>query len=434
MAKKLLLQYGIEIGNFVDLYHIVSCRLDQNIYYYDESEGIYKLIDSVELSKLASDYLENSGTQLEWCDYHMKMMMKYAKTKAPYFRRMGGVNALVLNNGTFYVKDMKLHEHSPKYKAIAKLNFDYNPNALCPVTEMFLRTMADGNENLYITLWEVIGYVAMRSLRARKAFVLSSPGGSGKSQYLRLLAEFASKEHTSYLSINSINSEKAFDRIDLLNSHLNITQELSKKEADLNTFFSANVKKAVTLEEIDAEQKFGKKIYFEPKFVMVVASNYIPTFSSMPSESILRRIVFINITKVLKYEEQDLDLFKKIKKELSGVFNKAIHYYEILKENNFVFAIEEESRAFVKAKINEQYPMYSFVTEMIEACPGHKVYYSELQNVYRRWAEERDIFVTLDSNSLSKELKNAIEEQNISVQPKKTNGNRCLVGIKIKNI
>lgn len=80
MAKKVIRQYGIEIENFVDLYHIVSCRLDQNIYYYDEVEGIYKLIDSVELSKLASDYLENSGTELDWCDHHMNIMMKYAKT------------------------------------------------------------------------------------------------------------------------------------------------------------------------------------------------------------------------------------------------------------------------------------------------------------------------------------------------------------------
>lgn len=432
MGEKKIVDYSAEVIDFVDTYDIVSCRLDGTIYHYDASAGIYVPADDVQFSKLASDFLNFHSTELHWNDTNMRLLMRYARTMAPYYRRMGEKKVLVLNNGTFHLKDMRLHAHSPKNRAIAKLDFDYDPDANCPVTDAFLKTMADGNENVYLTLWQLLGYVAMRSKRARKAFIIASSGGSGKSQYLRLLSEFACKAYTTYLSIESINdTRKSFDRLPLLNSHLNITQELSKKDGDLNTFFSENVKKAVTLEEIDAEFKFGEKVYFVPDFILVVASNFTPSFSSMPSESILRRIVFINITKVLSYQEQDPDLFVKIKKELSGVFNKAIEAYRILKNNKFVFAVEEESRALLKAKVNERYPMYSFVKDKIEICPGNRVYYSDLQDAYRSWAEEKDIFATLDSKSLSKELKNAIDAQHIPVESGKSNGNRYLSGIKI---
>lgn len=432
MADKKFIDYQYEVKHFVDIYGIVSCQLDQTVYFYDDTSGIFRPTDDVQLSKLASDYLTHYTADMVWTDSNMKILVRYAKTMAPYYERMGAKKVLVLNNGTFHIKDMMLHKHSPKNKAIAKLDFDYDPCALCPVTDSFFKTMANGNQRIYISLWQILGYVAMQSRQARKAFIIASPGGSGKSQYLRLLSEFACKEYTTYLSIETINdTKKAFDRLPLLNSHLNITQELSKKDGDLNTFFSENVKKAVTCEEIDAEFKFGRTVYFVPDFVLVVASNFTPSFSSMPSESILRRIVFINITKVLKYEEQDPNLFVKIRKELSGVFNKAIEYYQMLKDNNFVFAVEEESRALLKEKVNEKYPMYSFIKDKIEICPGEKVYYSDLQDAYRTWAEEKDIYVTLDSKSLSKELKHAIDEQHIPIESRKSNGNRYLSGIKL---
>lgn len=316
-----------EIKKFVDAYGIVSCKRNQQIYAYDASLGIYIPLDDIELSKLVDDFIDSGQTELYWCDYNISVIKKYARTKAPYYESMGRPGRIVFSNGTFHFKDMRLHKHSPKNRAIARLPVNYDETAECPTFERFISQMADGNKNLEKTLYEICGYVAVGSKKANKLVILVSSGGSGKSVFIKVLELLAGKKYTSHLSIADINNaQKAFNRMKLLDSRLNVIHELDAKE-NLNSIFGANVKKIVSGEEISAEKKFGDFIEFLSKISMIViASNHCPTFDSMPSESIRRRFFILNITKTFSFREQDPDLFKKIEAELSGVFNKALEY------------------------------------------------------------------------------------------------------------
>lgn len=430
MAKEISI--GPEIQTFVDTYNVVSCKQTQQIYFYDETTGLYRPVDEVELSKLVDDFIESGASALEWSDNNMTVIMKYVKTKAPYYETMGRPGRYVFTNGTFHLKDMKLYKHSPKDRAISGLPVMYDPKATCPTFERFISQMADGNANLEKTLYEICGYVAMGSQRACKLVILVSSGGSGKSVFLKVLAELAGVENTSSLSISEINNpNRAFDRFDLLQSRLNVVHELGEKET-LNSIFSANVKKIVSGEEISCEKKFGARISFVPKISMIViASNHCPTFESMPSESIRRRFLILNITKTFSFAEQDPNLFKKIKAELAGVFNKSLEYYRILEDDDFVFASEEDSKQFVDNQIIETFPMYHFVNEHIVAKPGHKLFNSELREKYIEWASEYDVEVTMDKKSLMKMLSTAIKAHHFPFTRGKDNGERYLQGIDI---
>ena len=328
------------------------------------------------------------------------------------------------------MKDMKLYKHSPKDRAISRLPVQYDPNATCPTFERFISQMANGNANLEKTLYEICGYVTVGCQRSCKLVILVSSGGSGKSVFLKVLEELVGKEYSSSLSIAEINNKnRAFDRIALLNSRLNVVHELDEKET-LNSIFSANVKKIVSGEEISCEKKFGARISFLPKISMiVVASNHCPIFESMPSESIRRRFFILNITRTLSFAEQDPDLFFKIRQELSGVFNKALEYYKVLKDDKFIFASEEESKKFIDQQILDSYPMYQFVSQHIVAKPGHKLPNALLREKYTEWAKENEVDVTMDQKSLMKQLANTIKECHFAYTRGKDNGERYLEGI-----
>ncbi len=425
--------FSSEIQAFVDTYTIVSCKQTQQVYVYNQKTGIFIPVDEIEISKLVDEYIDSGMSALDWSDTNMSVIMKYIKTKAPYYETMGRPGRIVFNNGTFHLKDMKLHKHSPKDRAISRLPVDYDPDATCPIFEQFVAQMADGNSNLEKTLFEISSYVAMGSRRASKLAILVSVGGSGKSVYLRTLELLVGKAYTSNLSISEINNPtRAFDRCALLESRLNIVHELGEKET-LNSIFSANVKKIVSGEEISCEKKFGARISFVPRISMIViASNHCPIFERIPSESIRRRFIILNITRTFSFAEQDPDLFEKIKTELAGIFNKALEYYRILEEDNFVFASEEESRQFIDQQIIETFPMYQFVTKHVVAKPGHKLSNTLLRQKYTEWANEHEIDVTVDTKSLMKMLANTIKACHFPFTRGKNNGERYLQGIDYK--
>lgn len=423
-----------EIQGFVDTFRISSCKQTQQIYAYNPLTGIHEPVDEVELSKMIDDYINSGMSALDWTDHHMTVIMKYIRTKAPYYETMGKRGVTVMKNGSFHWKDAKLHKHSPKDRAIASLEVDYDPNAKCPIFDRFISTLANGDSNLEMTLFQIAGCVASHSLKARRLVTLVSSGGSGKSVYLKILEALSGAPYTSNLSISEINNpNRAFDRCALLNSRLNVIHELDSNET-LNSIFSANVKKIVSGEDISCERKFGARITFTPAISMIlVASNHCPTFESMPSESIRRRLLILNITKTLSPAEQDPDLFKKIKEnEMPGIFNKAVYYYQMLKENNFVFASEADSRAFVDEKIIDSFPMYFFVTKHIVVKPGHKLFNDFTRQKYIEWAAKNDIDVPLDKSSLMKKLESTIQKCHLPFLRGKDNGERYLMGIDFK--
>lgn len=433
MEKDDEVDYQNEIEVFISTFQICYCKTTKEVYAYSDSTGLYSSVDEVELCRLVCEYINLYSKQLVWSDYNISLIYKYVKMYAPFCESMGNSNKVVFRNGTFNLKKGKLFKHSPNNLAIERIDADYDPTATCPMFDRLVKDMADGNRNIEKTLYEIAGYVVYGCKRACKLVVLTSVGGSGKSVFLKVLEELVGKKYTSHLSLKEINNpNKAFDRFYLLDSRLNVVQELDDKET-LNSIFSANVKKIVSGEEISCEIKFGKRITFIPNISMIiVASNHVPAFESMPSESIMRRFLILNITKTLNHEEQDPDLFQKIKEELAGVFNRALEYYDILKREDFVFASEEDSNEYVNKQILESFPMYSYVKENVVAKPGNRIKNSELRESYKEWADENDVAISLNLSSVTKELERAIRDCHFNFKTGKSNGERYLEGIDLR--
>ena len=416
---------GELISDFCTSFRICYCRSEDRAYQYDG--GVFKPLLQSDINRLIDIFIAEN--ELEWDPKFFDNTSKHIQTKATCIEKMGAPKGyVILQNGVFKVGNMSLVPHSAKFHAISALPFDYDPDAECPVFDDFIADIANGNVAMEDSLIELLGYAAAGYQKAGKLFLFCGQGANGKSVFIDLMGLLVGKELSRTLSVAELNGDKAFDRAGLQNARLVKIHELGKKTT-FEDIFDANIKKAVTGEEIDSEMKFRQKMYFKPSFNIVIASNYFPQMGTMPSESVLRRLFVLNFTGTFTGDRCDPDILKKMSRELPGIFNRAMEGLERLKKKKFVFSAQAESDRFMKRQVNENFPLYGFVREKIKAQVGSKELYKELNDAYRQWAGDNGLWI--DEGDISVKLRNTLKACHIPIESFKSNGDRGLVGIKI---
>ena len=123
--------------------------------------------------------LKSAATLLRYC-------VKRVYEEFPVNSRL-----IVFQNGTLEVDTGRFRENSPADLATSALGINYNPNHKeMPCTKRFLKTIADGDDDLYELMLQVIGYILSNDIRAKSFFYLEGVGDAGKSRFCDLIASF----------------------------------------------------------------------------------------------------------------------------------------------------------------------------------------------------------------------------------------------------
>lgn len=90
-------------------------------------------------------------------------------------------NLIVFPNGTLEVDTGRFRENSPGDLATSALAINYDPdNMSMPWTDYFLKTIANGDDDLYILMLQVIGYILSNDIRAKSFFILKASATQGR--------------------------------------------------------------------------------------------------------------------------------------------------------------------------------------------------------------------------------------------------------------
>lgn len=329
---------------------------------------------------------------------------------------------IAFRNGLLNIYTNEFVEFTHEHIITNKIDWDYNPNAYHELTDKTLNRIACQDENIRSLLEEMVGYCMFRRNELGKAFILTGSGSNGKSTFLNMLKNMLGKRNVSSLDLKKLNDR--FSTVMMYGKLANVGDDISEEFVT----DSADFKKIVTGETIDAEQKGQPKFEFEPYVKLLFSANNIPRIGKgKDSTAILRRLIIVPFN--ARFNSSDPDYVPFIGDKLKN--QEAIEYLiklgidglkRVLETRNFT--VSEKIQREIEDYEEENNPIIGFFRETeryeIENEPTNEVY--KKYTVY--CAENNNHPVT--KIAFSKEVKKYFD---FEIVDRKINGKKCRVFI-----
>lgn len=194
-----------------------------------------------------------------------------------------------LRNGMLDLKTMELHPHSPEYRSINQIPFDYNPTKVSDsVVTDFLSGVIPDSDDMEMFL-QYGGYCLTTDVHCQKFLIISGDGGLGKSVLLRMMQWVLGKDNYSSMTLQNLNDR--FSPAFLLGRLVNIYADLPSTDMQ-----EVHGIKTITGEDtVRAEWKGGAVFFFHPYCKLLFSANQIPKSRDDKTGAYYRRMMVLKI-------------------------------------------------------------------------------------------------------------------------------------------
>lgn len=179
---------------------------------------------------------------------------------------------------------------------------DWNPDAVCDTVDNTLFKLANGDDETYGSLLEVMGVCMYRSNEFTQSAILLGEGSNGKSTYIRMITNLLGRENISSLDLSMMG--KQFLTGQLAGKLANLGDDISNEfqRGDILAIF----KKVVDGNRIYADVKGSAGFEFEPYSTLVFSANEFPRLADY-SDGMMRRLFPVEFTARFKKTDADYD-------------------------------------------------------------------------------------------------------------------------------
>jgi putative DNA primase/helicase len=264
-------------------------------------------------------------------------------------------------NGVLDLNTMTLVDSSPDHGFKYVLPFEFDPLASCPRFEQFLQEVTLGQSELSNVLIEFMGYALLGIDPAvgQKALILHGEGSNGKSVFIEVLRLLAGKNNYSTLSMgHEIN--KLENRYQLSGKLFNVSEETPSGAMMDSSIFKALVSGG----EVQARKLYCDSYSMKNYAKIIMACNTLPTINDL-SHGMIRRLLIVPFDALFDATNRDVHLLDKLKKELSGIFNRAVTGRDRFIKNGDMFSESKQMDDVVEEYVENN---DSILTWMIENC------------------------------------------------------------------
>ena len=260
-------------------HHII--RINNQLHLY--KDGIYVSgVENIEAVMIQHLPQLNRSKRQEVLAYLDILIRENTQASPPHF--------IAFRNGVYNVLDDSFNPFNPEHVITNMIPWDWNPNAYYELTDEIMNNISVHDEAVRSLLEEMIGSCLYRSnaLAGGKAFILTGTGANGKSTFLDMVKCLLGFRNISVLDLKKLNDR--FSTVMMFGKCANIGDDIS----DEFVVDTAEFKKIVTGQSIDAEQKGQPKFNFEPYCKLLFSANNIPRIGKgRDSGAILRRLVIV---------------------------------------------------------------------------------------------------------------------------------------------
>ena len=343
-------------------------------------------------------------------------------------------NIIVFENGTLEVKSGFFRQNSPADLVNSALGISYDPDCKkMPYTKRFLKTIADGDDDLYERLLQVIGYILSNDIRAKSFFYLEGVGDAGKSRFCDLIASFFpvnGSNKVARIALQDLGGKFALSN--LVNAKLNISEDLP--DAPLSPQTVSRIKMISDGDRLEAEAKYTQAFTFRPLCKLLFASNH-PLRLKEYDAAFVNRVVYIPFTHPIPKEEQDPYILEKMRKELPALFNRAFAAYKRLVANQYVWAGSDYFKPQIATtnssiSVDKEYVLRQFIESCCILDDNSTTATSELQAAYNLFCSKNS-YSPVQGDRFSRELFAVLPDNILRV--KIGNQRRGFKGIRLKS-
>lgn len=342
---------------------------------------------------------------------------------------------IVFENGTLEVKSGFFRQNSPADLVNSALGISYDPDCKkMPYTKRFLKTIADGDDDLYERLLQVIGYILSNDIRAKSFFYLEGVGDAGKSRFCDLIASFfpvSGSNKVARIALQDLGGKFALSN--LVNAKLNISEDLP--DAPLSPQTVSRIKMISDGDRLEAEAKYTQAFTFRPLCKLLFASNH-PLRLKEYDAAFVNRVVYIPFTHPIPKEEQDPYILEKMRKELPALFNRAFAAYKRLVANQYVWSGSDYFKPEIATtnssiSVDKEYVLRQFIESCCILDDNSTTATSELQAAYNLFCSKNS-YSPVQGDRFSRELFAVLPDNILRV--KIGNQRRGFKGIRLKSV
>ena len=235
-----------DVNYLTEKYEFVTLIETDQIYYYDNSQGIY--IPGGEIfikSELAAMHAYSPTYQISEIINTIK-----ARTYINKKEFDSKIEWITCENCMINLLTGEITEHSSEFLTTIRIPVIYDKDATCPKIMKFLREIIFDERDVD-TILDFIAYCLWREMKFQNFLILNGEGRNGKSTLCGLI--------TAILGINNVENQ-SLDQ--LLNNRFSSSQlngKLANIDADLSKDISKNIgmlKKLTGNDRISAEEKY----------------------------------------------------------------------------------------------------------------------------------------------------------------------------------
>ena len=336
-------------------------------------------------------------------------------------------NFIAFRNGVYNIDDDTFNSFSPEYVITNMIPWDWNPYAYFELTDQILNNISVHDQDIRSLLEEMIGSCLYRSnaLAGGKAFILTGTGANGKSTLLDMVKRMLGVRNASVLDLKKLNDR--FSTVMMFGKLANIGDDIS----DEFVVDTAEFKKIVTGQSIDAEQKGQPKFNFEPYCKLLFSANSIPRIGKgRDSGAILRRLVIVPFNARFTPDSPDYKPFigdeLKCQESMEYLIQLGLHGLKrILNTNQYTTneAMQEELQEYEESNN----PIIGFFREAEnDEVKIEDEVTSVVYRKYNEWCLSNSL-QPLSNGEFSKQVKKHFD---FKIADRRVNGKKCRIFVK----
>jgi len=335
--------------------------------FYEWRDGAYEIdadIDEKIRNYVASGGVSPSQELINTVKYNLRGPIYFLEKRVLNTWRTDTVNidtpvtAITMMNGILSFDDAgntKFSAPTPDFFSVTKLPYKYDPKAICPLWEVFIEQVTNGDRALMDLLQQWTGYLFTPTNKHQVFLMCLGEAGMGKGTFVNVLMELVGKNNCSGISLRSFTNRFALYGTygKLLNVAADVEEELNPKTEGL-------IKEWTGEDLLTFEQKYGKTFYAKATAKLMMSANSFPAFTDK-SGGTWRRLLLAPFDRSNK-GFIDPDLRDKFRGEMPGIFNWAMQGLAELKKNN-KFTLPGNSKQIQEALQKEANPAGMFLRD-----------------------------------------------------------------------